>query len=1084
MNTRRHRLLLLALMCSAISLVAQTFRGGVSGVVRDASGSPIPGASVQLVGTGTGLTRSATTSSAGDFAFQDLPLGKYELTVLASGFDQLKIGGIPVEAGRVINLPVNLEVAKQATTVEVAASPVAIDTASSTLTSVIPTKAIQDIPLNGRDFTQLLKLSPGATPANSLNGTRTNAIDWQIDGADNNDLWHNSAAVNQGGVSGVAGTLLPIDAIDQFSLQSNSSAENGRNGGGTLNLVIKSGTNDFHGSAYYFNRNEFLAARSWFADPTAPNPALRNNQFGGSLGGPVLTNHTFFFLTYEEQLFTAGNSNQDTTPSHAWVSTAENVLNHYGVPVNPLSLNMLSFWPDATRQGALSTPNYFSTASNDYNSYNGIVKLDHIFNERNNIAIRYFGGTGSQTAYVGSALKDYYQVAPSRMHNFSFVYNTVLSPRWTNQILAGVNYFKQTFGDFNTGFNPVALGLNTGVTNPTLFGAPDITINGFSETGITPPLGRIDTTGHLDEIMTYTVGAHQFRMGAEYRRARLDVFYDRNQRGVFSFDGSQGPWAGVGNSTFAALFGVSTTDASSLKALSDFMAGYVAAGKAHITYGDLQRNYYINSTSAFFEDSWKASSKLTLNYGVNWNYSSPPSDPTDRISTFIPSLGGIVYAGHGIDTIYPRDWNNFAPRFGFAFQPKAGGRLVVRGGYGIFYQVPNMNYFGDNRPGNGGATGVLSNPGTLAPVYAASNPTELALQSGVPIFGSTSLPSPPFGAFSIDQNFRTGYVQNFNTNIQYQLSQSTVLQIGYAGSLSRKLPVTLDINQIPLGAGSQTARPYYSQFPTLGAINQVESAGNAHYNGGSVSLRSSGLKGITTQLNYTYGHARDDLSGARGYIPQNSYNLRGEWGNSDYDIRHSFSGFISYSFPNPGRAKLLLGGWQLNSLLTFYTGQPFTVNAGQDVSNTRENNDRVNVIGNPLNAAPAAIPHQAVYWFNPTPCGTNGVTTNCFALAAPGTYGNEPRNEFYGPNTYQVDFSVFKNTPITERVTTQLRLEMFNIFNTRDLAPPTPGTTPPLAKLTSSGFGQITSTLGTYNGAPGIGTGEPFNIQLALKILF
>jgi hypothetical protein len=1033
-------------------LLAQTFRGGITGVVTDASGATVPGAKIVLVETATGLTRSVDASSAGDFTFQDLPLGAYEVTVTQQGFQIIKFTGIAVEAGRVYNLPVKLQVASQAVEVQVTATAVAIDTSSATLTSVIPTKTLLNIPLNGRDFTQLLKLNPGVTPTGSVNGTRTNAIDWQIDGADNNDLWHNSAAVNQGGVSGVAGTLLPIDAIDQFSLQSNSNAESGRNSGGTLNLVIKSGTNDYHGSLYYFNRNDALAARNWFADPTAAVPKLKNNQFGGSLGGPIWKDHTFFFLTYEEQLFIAGNNNTGTIPSTAWVNEGSAVLARYGVPVNPVSLNLLSLWPSG-KDGAATTPNYYSTGDNNYNSYNGIVKIDHNFNDRNNIAFRYFGGTGSQTAYVGSALPDYYQVAPSRMHNFSLVYNTVISPRFTNQVLAGVNYFKQVFNDANTGFNPVSLGLNTGVTDPSLSGAPDTLITGFTEVGLTPPLGRIDTTGHIDDAMNYTWGNHQLRWGGEYRRARLDVFYDRNKRGAFTFDGTVGPWAKDDS--------VST----SLKALADFLAGDLAADRAHITIGDLQRNYYINSGSFFVQDSWKMSPKLTLNYGLNWYYSSPPSDPTNRISTFLPSQG-IVYTGHGIDTIYPRDLNNFAPRFGFAYQPNAGGKLVVRGGYGVFYQTPNMNYFGDNRPPNGGATGILSNPGSVAPVYAASNADAFTIQYGVPVFGSSSIPAPPYGVFSVDQHFRTGYVQNFNLNTQYQINETTVLQLGYIGSVSYKLPVTLDINQIPLGAGTDIARPYYSQYPDFGAINQVESIGNAHYNGATVSLRSSSLKHFSLQLNYTYGHAIDDLSGTRGVIPQNSYDLRNDYGSSDYDVRHSFSGFISYTAPTPVKYKLLLGGWQFNSLLTFYSGQPFTVTAGQDVSLTEENNDRLNIIGDPFKNVPASIPNQAVYWFNPA----------AFALAAPGTYGNEGRNALTGPPTYQVDFSVFKNTPINERFTAQLRVEMFNIFNTRDLSPANAGF--------GNGLGQVNTTLGVYNGAPGIGTGEPFNIQLALKLLF
>ena len=1047
--------LTLAAFLISSSLFAQTFRGGISGTVTDPTGAQVAGASVKLLGTDTGLVRTSQSSSAGDFTFQDLPLGKYSVSVTQSGFQTLDIRDIAVEAGRTFDIQAKLSVASQASTVEVAASTVAIETSSSTLTSVIPTKTISDVPLNGRDFTQLLKLNPGVNGAGSLNGTRTNSINWQIDGADNNDQWHNSAAVNQGGVSGVAGTILPIDAIDEFSIQSSSDAENGRNGGGVLNVVIKSGTNALHGSLYYFNRNEFLAARNWFDAPGTPTQKLRNSQPGGSLGGPIWKNHTFFFVTYEQQNFIAGNTAQGTTPSAAWVTAGTQVLNRYGVGVNPVSLRLINaLWPTNSLTGPATQNNFFSTANNISDSYNGIVKLDHIFNERHNIAIRYFGGTGKQTEYVGSVLPYYYQTAPSRMHNFSFVYNAVISPRFVAQTLAGVNYFKQVFGDASTGFNIPTLGLNTGVTNPSLFGAPRINISGFDQTGLTPPLGRIDTTGHLDQTFTYTVGAHQIRFGGEYRRSRLDVFYERNARGRFNFNGSAGPWA------------ADTTLNPSLRSLADFLAGDLATNQATITYGNLQRNYYLNSVTGFAQDSWKVRSNLTINYGLNWVFQSPISDPTNRISTFIPSDGGITYVGGGITSLWPRDWHDFGPRFGFAYTPGFSKKLVVRGGYGIYYQVPNVNYFGDNNPGNGGATGILANPGGSSPVYTLSNQAPLTIQDGAPIFGSSSFPTGPFGAFSVSRHFVTGYVQNTNLNIQYQVNPATVFEVGYTGSLSRHLPVTLDINQIPAGAPEvNSSRPYYSQFPNLATINEVQSVGNGYYNGLIASLRTNNFHGFNLKLNYTYGHSRDDLSSTRGVIPQNSYNLKGDYGNSDFDVRHSFVTYIGYNLPSG--LKWLRGGWQVNSLINFYTGLPFTVLSGQDTSGTGENADRAEIVGNPYQNVPPASKANYVYWFNPA----------AFALPRQGTYSNQSRNAFYGPNTSQVDFSVFKNTHITERLNAQLRFEMFNVFNARDLAPPN-------NVVAGGGLGQMTQTLDVYNGAPGIGTGAPRNIQLALKLLF
>ncbi len=1050
-----------------IAVFGQTFRGGISGTVADASGAAIAGAEVKLLGTDTGLTRSVTSTSDGSFLFQDLPLGKYSVTVSNAGFQTEEIKDISVEAGRIFNLQAKLSVASQATQVQVEANAAAVETSSSAVTSVISTKTMLDVPLNGRDFTQLLKLNPGVTASGSLNGTRTNSIDWQIDGADNNDQWHNSNAVNQGGVSGIAGTVLPIDAIDEFSLQSNSSAEQGRNGGGVLNVVIKSGTNNLHGSLYYFNRNEAFASRNWFVSPSAPTTQLRNSQPGGSLGGPIWKNHTFFFLTYEQQNYVAGNTAEGTTPSPAWVASAEQVMARDGVAVNPLMVRVLNYlWPANSLTGPAAQNNFASSANNVSDSYNGIVKIDHIFNDRNNIAFRYFGGTGAQTEYVGSVLPEYFQTAPSRMHNFSLVYNLVINPRFVSQTVAGVNYFKQIFSDAGSGYNLGSIGLNLGITNPSLFYSPHVTIDGFDQTGETPPLGRIDTTGHLNQTFTYTVGTHQFRFGVEYRRARLDVFYERNAPGVFTFDGSQGPYAATNRSDSWAI-GNSPIQAS-LASLSDFLSGRVAINHANITYGDLQRNYYLNGGTAFFQDTWKATQTLTLNYGLNWVYQSPIFDYTQRISTFIPADGGITPLNQ-LGTLWPRDLKDFGPRFGFAYQPKSSSKLVVRGGYGIFYQVPNVNYFGDNVPPNGGATGILANPGGNSPVYTLSNPSSITLQSGVPVLGSSAIPPPPYGAFSVSQNFKTGYVQNTNLNAQYQLSSSSVLEVGYIGSLSRRLPATLDINQIPMGSPEVNAsRPYSTVFPNLATINQVESVANGSFNGLIASLNTINAHGLNIKLNYTYGHARDDLSGARGVIPQNSYCLRCDWGNSDFDIRHTFVTYIGYSLPSPTHAKLLLGGWQVNSLLSFNTGTPFTVYSGSDTSLTGENNDRAEVIGNPFSGVPASSAATGtVYWFNPA----------AFATPALGTYSNQGRNEFHGPPTKQVDFSIFKTIHFTERVSLQLRSEIFNIFNTRNLSPPN-------NVVAGSGLGQVTSTLDVYNGAPGIGTGAPRNVQLAGKIVF
>lgn len=470
-----------------LGLTAQTFRGNISGLVQDASGAAIPGAAIKLESPSTGLTRAVLTSASGDFTIAELPTGKYTIGVTHPGFESKKVGEVEVVVSKTTNLTLTLGVASQTSLVEVSAQAVTLETSSTALVGVVDTRTVRDLPLNGRDFRQMLKLSPGVNAANnSVNGMRTSGNNYQLDGADNNDAFHNTSAVNQGGVSGIAGTLLPVEAIDQFSIQSNASADVGRNGGAAVNLVIKSGANELHGSLYYFNRNEALASASPLQPVGAKARAIRNHQYGAAIGGPVIRSRTFLFMTGEGQVANAANSALATVPSDAWVADARSLMSQYNVAVNPISLNMLNFWPSRTKSASAGLNNYLNGDASVHDSYNGIVKLDHRFNPNHSLSARYFGGTGKQTAPTSSQLKEYFQVAPSRMHNVSVVMNSVLTPRMVNQLALGANFFLQVFNDADTSIDPNALGLNTGVTEGYLRGTPTTTINGF-----TPVASRI-----------------------------------------------------------------------------------------------------------------------------------------------------------------------------------------------------------------------------------------------------------------------------------------------------------------------------------------------------------------------------------------------------------------------------------------------------------------------------------------------------------------------------------------------------------------------------------------------------------------
>ncbi|MFN0103759.1 MAG: carboxypeptidase regulatory-like domain-containing protein [Bryobacteraceae bacterium] len=1041
----------------SFGLFAQTFRGNISGMVQDASGAAIPSAAVKLESPSTGFTRAVLASASGDFTIAELPTGRYTINVTHPGFESKKVDNVEVVVSKTTNLTLTLGVASQTSLVEVSAQAVILETTSTALIGVVDTRTVKDLPLNGRDFRQMLKLSPGVNAANnSVNGMRTSGNNYQIDGADNNDAFHNTSAVNQGGVSGIAGTLLPVEAIDQFSIQTNAGADVGRNGGSSVNLVIKSGTNELHGSLYYFNRNEALASPSPLQPVGAKARAIRNHQYGVAIGGPVIRNRTFFFLTGEGQVANAANSTLATVPSDGWVADARTLMAQYGVPVHPLATNMLTFWPARAKTAGAGLNNYLNGDASTYDSYNGIVKMDHRFNENHSLSARYFGGTGKQTAPTTSQLKEYFQVAPSRMHNVSVVMNSVLTPRMVNQLALGTNFFLQVFNDADTSIDPNALGLNTGVTEGYLRGTPTTTINGFTPVGVTNPLGRIDTTGHLVDNLSYTAGKHQLKIGGEYRRALLDVFYDTDKRGRFVFDGARGPWS-------------ASTASGNLKAMADFLAGYTSnASGAIIVRGQLQRDYVQNSFDGWVHDNWQLSPTLNINFGVRFTYHGPLNDKKNTLSTFVPGVG-FAGPGSGLDSLYPRDLNNYTPRAGFAWTPRRNGKTVLRGSFGFFNDVPPLNFIVANTGmPNGGSAGVHANPGGAAPVYTIAL-SSLNLTTGTPIFGAAA-PRPPFGAFSVSQDFATPYVMNMNFNVQRQLTSSTLLQAGYVGSQGRKLSLLRNINApVPGTTGTvQARRPFAAAYPDLAAINELNSIANSTYHSMQTQLRQTMWKGLTGVLNYTWGHAIDNGSDVRNNLPTNSYDLVNERGAASFDTRHNMTAFLSYEVPAFVKAMpLLMKGWQLNSLFTAYGGQPLNILAGTNISTSGDGRDRVNVVGDPFSGVVQPTGTRSVRYFNAA----------AFAAPSAGTFGNIGRNAIYGPGFGAVDFSVFKTTAITERISTQFRLEIFNLTNRTNWA--NPGT----SLSSTSTFGLMTNTR-NGSGAPGIGVGEPRNSQLALKVVF
>jgi hypothetical protein len=1106
---------------------AQTFRGGINGTVTDQSGAVVPTARVTAVETATNTVYNTVSSSAGEFAFTNLPVGDYWVTVTATGFSTEKITKVTVQAGASYTLPVRLNIASTAQTVEVTANALTLDTVTDVQSSDIPEAAVQNLPNSGRDFTQMLALNAGfagystggGALASSVNGTRTNSVNWQIEGTDNNDLWWNIPAINQSGVNGIAAVIMPIDAIESFSFTTSGTTEIGRNSGGTANVTIKSGTNSLHGSAYYYNHNEFFQVTNPFE---SSKEETRNQHYGFSVGAPIRKDKTFFFLSGEHQWFDIGAGGKATEPSAAYQTAAQAILTQYGMTENPVAHNLLygngslpGLWPASALTGPAAPLNYSASGITTGYSYNGVGKIDEILTNKDHIAFTYFIGQGIQTAPVSSELTPYFQQAGTHIQNYSLVYNRVFSPSVANQLSAGVSYFQQVFADADNNFDPIGLGLDTGAT---VGGAPHLVIGtpadsgglnsssaGFDPIGVTPPLGRTDITGHLNEDFTWTKGAHQLHFGGEFRKAQVHEFYLLGARGNIFFDGTQGPWAAPTGSTPCAALGNGTqpfgtvgnpaagpSDPNVLY-LADFLAGCDDTSVTNITQGDPRRLVYVNSFAYYGQDTWQVAKKLSLNYGLRFDYEGPVHTGQPNLSVFDPSLAsGLAVVGQNVPNLYSRFWGGYSPRVGFSYQLGNSTRTVLRGGYGLYYDSIYMkSILEDENLQTGADFGPELNPAGSQQVATASA-LGTVIQNNVAFFETYQEALAGAGITTISsfaKNFRNAYTQSYDLNLEQQIGPSMMWQLGYVGTKGTHLLGVFDINQGALNSANisadalQSSRPYFSQFPNFGSINEENTNLGSIYNSLQTSLRLQSWHGLAGSVAYTWGHAIDYETGSLPYLPQNSLDEAAERGNSDFDVRNTVSGYVDYTVPAFLGQNRFSKGWELNSGFSFHGGTPYTVTSATNPSGNGEEADRAVQVMTDPNHVPhgvGAVCPGVVQWFSSSAASTSaGCSANensAFVDAAPGAYSATRRGQNYNPGYASVDLAVLKNTQIHERVSAQFRADMINIFNRTNLAP--------VGWPTSNEFGEIGSTIGPFLGNPGIGPGEPFNVQFALKILF
>lgn len=1072
-NAARAALALMLSVFLAGPALAQSFRGSVLGTVSDESGAVVAGATVTAKSVATGVTRSTVTDESGDFAIAELPVGVYEISVQREGFQTALVQDIEVAVSGERRVDVALKPGAVTEQVEVTAEVPLVETTTNVLGGTISSNEIQNMPVNGRDFTKLLVLVPGATgdPAGgndspgsfglfSSNGNRGRSNNYLLDGTDMNDGYRNLPAINEGGVFGTPATILPVEAIAEAAILSNFEAEYGRNAGAVVNIVTKSGGNDIHGSVFEFVRNDVFDARNFFNFEPADQTAFRNNQFGFSLGGPFVKNKTFWFVSYEGQRERVGLNSLARVPDPAEIAAL-------GGASNPVIANLLARnpWPAPNIAVPLfdPSPNVSLTtqAKNDIDSL--IVKIDHSFAENHQLVGRYFFGDSEQSfplaILAGGVLPGFNTVTPTRVNLVALSYLWVVSDTQVNELRFGYNRFDEDFFPEDMDFDPRSIGLETGIQGAQDFGLPQIRVSGFAPLGATlsVPRGRVDTNIHAVDNFSWKIGDHNLKLGYEYRRTYVNGFFDAGYRGRLDFD-----------------------------SLEDFLAGNLAGGRS--ARGDSRRGTFQNSHGFFFQDSWRWSKNLTFNYGTRWDYYGVIGEERDRFSIFDRNAGLVQ-----VDQLYPKDFNNFSPRASVAWDVTGEGKTVVRAGYGVFFDAFSQDFFVGQLPFNTFNPGPAYNGIGADPVLFTFSTVD-QVQPGVPVFTGFN----DADAFTVDQNLATPYIQNYNVNLQHELFTGGVVTVGYVGSQGRKLFRYRDINQSVPGQGP--ARPFDNgPFAPSGGtffyVNELATSAVSNYNALQVDFQVRNRRGFTSSVNYTWSHSIDNASDGQDYVanatqPNDSNRPDLEYGNSNFDVRNRFVWTFSYDFPHfTDEAKWITQGWQVNGVTTLRSGSPFHLNYNffDDFDGTGEFFPRPDLVGDPYAGTSTPDNFLNLTAFR-VPC-----TLDAGGSCIPGTehQGTLGRNSLIGPEYKNFDFSVYKNTKLSENVELQLRFEFFNLFNHPNFSSPLlpsfivdagyNGIAPDGRGI---GFLPITVTPDIGLGNPFLGGGGSRNIQFGVRLQF
>ncbi len=1126
------RLLVVFILLSATLLVGQTFRGTILGSVTDPSGAVIAGATVKVRNLGTGQERTAVTSADGSYAVPELPIGSYSVTVSQTGFKTFVATGVPVDVATERRVDAALKTGAVTTQVEVSAEDLPmVETTSNDLGGVITSQSVEDMPVNGRDYTKLIYLNPGIagspdqisdSPGSlgefSMNGSRGRANNFLLDGTDMNDGFRNDPAINEAGVFGDPATILPLDAVAELRVLSNYEAEYGRNSGAVINTVTKSGTNKLHGSLLEYNRTSAVGGARNFFNTTGPSNPFHNNQFGGSLGGPIVKDKTFFFVDYEGQRESGAQGgtscvpepNRITFDGGATDSVIQNLLARNPWPSPNLGTRPTPSDPNWSKfdNGCPDGPNLALSTLFNNRVDSMIAKVDHNFNPNNMLTGRYYFGDSDQSfpfaQLAGGLLPGFNTITPTRVQLVSISYVKVMGTA-LNEARLGWNRFAEGFFPQDDNFNPASINLNTGVTSPFDFGLPKISVTGFAPLGATNsvPRNRVDSNWHFVDDYGWKRGRHDFKLGYEFRRTTIAIIQDNTFRGKLSFSD-----------------------------LPSFLEGLPSSGK--IAEGDTKRHSYENSDGLFIQDSFRWTPRLTLNYGLRWDYFGVVGEKNNLFYQLDPTTSSNEAPA---PQLYGKDLNNFAPRLGFAYDLAGKSKTVIRGGWGLFYDAFSQDIFLGHIPYN-----CAFCPG---PTYSGIGPAAItsaglfggALSTTSPVFSGS--PSPLGDFFGTNPKIRTPYTQNFNLNVQQQFGK-TVVEVGYVGARGTKLFRFRDLNQpsqaqitafdtsnpacgtnCPIAgfdSGSNVPRTVY---PNLFYVNQEESTASSTYHALQTSMRINSWRGLNSTLNFVWSHSIDNASDLEDFIPNaaqpnNSLLPSLERGNSNFDIRRRLTWNFGYALPKfGGGASKLKNGWGFDGVLNLQDGQPFQLNYNfeGDYSGSGEGFDRPDVVG-PIRYGSG--PYSVDLSSFQVPCtfgNTTGLTipnpnpppatlpttgdSNCQSGSR--HFGNMGRNSLRGPAFKELNFSLYKSTNLTEHVVLQFRAEFFNIFNHPNFSnpslpafisdPATNGIDPATGRgLATSSTGtsflplQATGDVGIGN--PFLGGGGPRGTQFVVKIKF